>query len=381
MLKNLFLIVTIILIGISTNYAHSQEIGLATFQESAQVIIDNKILQKITTSITLTSSNIQEIKIPVELEQKIRQNERIQAIILTNENNCVLGVTDQSCIIINIERDPEDKGINAIQDSTKKIAEMYIDDINEMFDTNAKMFQVYIHTNDESNQALETSGIISGYGAISAVYTMPMEDTSSMYGKISAMVLSKEIRDAGGFYNVANTLSMNENAKMSFSIIPTESKLISQLRLSVDNPIEIEAKMIKINPLEFFNIEKLERSNYLSTGNYPLNSIFQIVILSNEEMKISDVKAKIIPTQIVDGVKIPTEITSDGWIFDPNEGKQIQGKYIFGDNISINENKLKFSLAGNNYQETESDESIIVVTIIAVISIGAAVFYLKGYKK
>ena len=98
-------------------------------------------------------------------------------------------------------------------------------------------------------------------------------------------------------------------------------------------------------------------------------------------MKISDVKAKIIPTQIVDGVKIPTEITSDGWIFDPNEGKQIQGKYIFGDNISINENKLKFSLAGNNYQETESDESIIVVTIIAVISIGAAVFYLKGYKK
>ena len=68
MLKNLFLIVAIILIGISTNYAHSQEIGLATFQESAQVIIDNKILQKITTSITLTSSNIQEIKIPVELE-------------------------------------------------------------------------------------------------------------------------------------------------------------------------------------------------------------------------------------------------------------------------------------------------------------------------
>ena len=37
----------------------------------------------------------------------------------------------------------------------------------------------------------------------------------------------------------------------------------------------------KISPLEFFNIENINRSNYFSTGNYPLNSIFQIIILSN----------------------------------------------------------------------------------------------------
>ena len=387
MLKIIFVISIIMVIGISTNYAHSQEIGLSTFQESAQVIIDKKISNTSITSITLLSSNLQEIKIPTELEQKIRENERVQAVVITNQNNCVLGVRDyESCIIINIERNPEDKGINAIQDSTKEIADLYIHEMNQVFDTNAKFFQTYIHTSDETNQALGTSGIISGYRTISAVYTMPMQDTDYMYDKLSTMLLSKSIRDGEGFYNVAKILSEDENAKMSFSIIPSESKSLLQLRISVENPIEsqIEGTITKINPLEFFNIENLNRSDYFSPGNYPLNSIFQIVILANDEMNVSDVRGNIIPTQMIDGIEIPIEITKKGWVFDPQKGEQIQGKYIFGESTSINENELKFSLGGNNLQykeEIKLDESITVVIIITIISIGVAIFYLKGYKK
>ena len=387
MLKIIFVISIIMVIGISTNYAHSQEIGLSTFQESAQVIIDKKISNTSITSITLLSSNLQEIKIPTELEQKIRENERIQAVVITNQNNCVLGVRDyESCIIINIERNPEDKGINAIQDSTREIADLYIHEMNQVFDTNAKFFQTYIHTSDETNQALGTSGIISGYRTISAVYTMPMQDTDYMYGKLSSMLLSKSIKDGEGFYNVAKILSEDENAKMSFSIIPSESKSLLQLRISIENPIEsqMEETITKINPLEFFNIENLNRSDYFSSGNYPLNSIFQIVILANDEMNVSDVRGNIIPTQMIDGIEIPIEITKKGWVFDPQKGEQIQGKYIFGESTSINENELKFSLGGNNLQykeEIKLDESITVVIIITIISIGAAIFYLKGYKK
>jgi len=387
MLKIIFVISIIMVIGISTNYAHSQEIGLSTFQESAQVIIDKKISNTSITSITLLSSNLQEIKIPTELEQKIRENERIQAVVITNQNNCVLGVRDyESCIIINIERNPEDKGINAIQDSTREIADLYIHEMNQVFDTNAKFFQTYIHTSDETNQALGTSGIISGYRTISAVYTMPMQDTDYMYDKLSSMLLSKSIRDGEGFYNVAKILSEDENAKMSFSIIPSESKSLLQLRISIENPIEsqMEETITKINPLEFFNIENLNRSDYFSSGNYPLNSIFQIVILANDEMNVSDVRGNIIPTQMIDGIEIPIEITKKGWVFDPQKGEQIQGKYIFGESTSINENELKFSLGGNNLQykeEIKLDESITVVIIITIISIGAAIFYLKGYKK
>jgi len=387
MLKIMFTIILIIFIGISGNHAYSQEIGLSTFQESAQVIIDNKISQEIITSITLLSSNIQEIKIPIELEQKIRDNKRIQAIVVTNENNCVLGVTDKSCILINIERNPEDLGINAIQDSSRAIGDEFIEEINQVFDTNAKFFQVFIHTSAESNKALNTSGIISGTGTISAVYTMPMEDTMSMYGKISSMLLSKQIRESGGFYDAAQILATKENSKMSFSIIPSETKTLLQLRVSNDNAItssmQISETPAKINPLGFFKINELNRSNYFSTGNYPLNSIFQIVILANEEIRVSDIKGNIIPTQTIDGMEIPTEITKNGWVFDPKEGTQIQGKYIFGENTSIDENELKFSLKGNNDQikETGLDESITIVTIITIISIGAAIFYLKGYKK
>ena len=386
MLKIIFIISIIMVIGISTNYAHSQEIGLSTFQESAQVIIDKKISNTSIASITLHSSNLQEIKIPTELEQKIRENERVQAVVITNHNNCVLGIRDyESCIIINIERNPEDKGINAIQDSTRKIADSYIHEVNQVFDTDAKFFQTYIHTNDETNQELDTSGIISGHRTISAVYTMPMQDTDYMYGKLSSILLSKSIREGGGFYNIAKTLSEDQNSKMSFSIIPTESKSLLQLRISVENPIEseMEGTITKINPLEFFNIKNLNRSDYFSTGNYPLNSIFQIVILGNYETNVSDVRGNIIPTQMIDGIEIPIEITKKGWIFDPQKGEQIQGKYIFGESTSVNENELKFSLGGGNleYKEIELDESITVVIIITIVSIGAAIFYLKGYKK
>ena len=385
MLKIILVIAIIGIAGISTNYAYSQEIGLATFQESAQVIIDKKINFESITSITLSSSNIQEIIIPIELEQKIRESQRIQAVIITNQNNCTLGVYDQSCIIINIERSPEDKGIFAIQDSTREIADSYIDEVNQVFDTNAKFFQVYINTNDDINQVLDTSGIISGTGTISAVYTMPMEDTGSMYGKLSSMLLSKSIRDGGGFYDTAKMLSMKQNAKMSFSITALESKSLLQLRISANSPItsQMEKATPKISPLEFFNIENLNRSNYFSSGNYPLNSIFQIVILENDETNVSDVRGNIIPTQMIDGIEIPIEITKKGWIFDPQKGEQIQGKYIFGESTSVNENELKFSLGGGNleYKEIELDESITVVIIITIVSIGAAIFYLKGYKK
>ena len=387
MLKIIFVLAIIGIIGISTNYVYSQEIGLATFQESAQVIIDKKMFNKTTTSVTLLSSNLQEIKIPSELEQKIRENQRIQAVVITNQNNCILGVYDQSCIIINIERNPEDKGINAIQDSSRKLADSYIDEINQVFDTNAEFLQVYVHTNDATNQALDTSGIISGGGVISAVYTMPMEDTGLMYSELSSMLLSKSIRDGEGFYNIAKTLSEEQNAKMSFSIIPTESKSLLQLRVSVDNPIpkesELNETISKISPLEFFNIENINRSNYFSTGNYPLNSIFQIIILSNNETNVSDVKGSIIPTQTIDGIEMPMDVTKKGWIFDPQRGELLQGKFIFGESTSVNENELKFSLGGDNIQskDVELDESVVVVIIITIVSIGAAIFYLKGYKK
>ena len=382
MQKKILFFTLSMLIGVSTSFAYAQEINLATFQENAQIVVDRSISQNVTASITLQSTSIQEIKIPVELEQSIRTDKRITAITFTNQDRCVLGVIDQSCILINVKRNMEDRGIIAIQDSTKMIAETYIEEINQIFDTNAEFHSVFVHTNDKSNQALETSGTISGKGVISAVYTLPMEDTNSMYEKVSAILIPKIIRDGGGFYHVAKKLSFDENAKMTFSIIPLDSKSLLQLKLSVNYP-NMASTISEMSPLEFLQIEEIKRSNYFSAGFYPLNSIIQVIILSPESISISDINGSIVPTQIIDNEKIPTDIKNQGWIFDPQEGERIQGKYIFGEETSISADKLKFSLEGNNTEskKAESDESIVVVVIITIVAIAAVLFYLKGYKK
>lgn len=381
MRTNLVFLALVVLIGISTNYAYSQEVSFSTFQETAQIIVDKSISQNVTASIALQSTSIQEIKIPAEIEQKIREDGRIKAIILTNQDQCILGIVDQSCIMINVPINPADKGIIAIQDSTREIAELYIDEINHAFDTDARLHSIFVHNDDVLNKALETSGIVSGRGIVSAVYTMPMEDTDSMYEKISSILIPKIIRDGGGFYDVAKNLSFDENAKMTFSLIPLDSKSLLQLKLSVDYPNKAST-VSEISPLDLLKVQNIKRSDYFSGGFYPLNSIIQIVVLSPENTNVSNVKGNIVPTQIIDNEKIPTDITKEGWIFDPEGGQRIQGKYIFGEETSVHKEELKFSLGEKPLQsKMEFDESIIVVIIITIVAIAAVIFYLKGYKK
>ena len=295
MQKIIILFIIAGLVSTSSNFSYSQDAGLATFQETAQVIIDQRN-QEVTSSITLQTTSVQEIKIPSELEEKIRENQRITSVILTNEDQCILGVFDESCILINVKRDPSDKGIIEIQDSTKEIADLFIEDINQAFDTKAKFHSVFLHSDDEMNRTLETSGVVSGRGTVSAVYTMPMEDSNSMYEKISAILIPKIIRDSGGFYDTAKNLSSEDNAKVTFSIIPLETSSLLQLKLSTSYP-ETAQEITKIEPLKFLDTNELKRSEYFSSGFYPLNSIFQIIVLSNEQLSISNVKGDLIPTK------------------------------------------------------------------------------------
>ena len=86
----------------------------------------------------------------------------------------------------------------------------------------------------------------------------------------------------------------------------------------------------------------------------------------------------------MDGEKIPSVITKKGWVFDPEEGETIQGKYIFGKETSINGNDLTFSLGEDESTspvKTTLDESLIILVIIIIGGIGAVLFFLKGYKK
>ena len=371
--------------------AYSQELQFATFQEMGQILIDKQLSNNVTASITLQSTSNQEMKIPSEVEQKIRENPQIISVILTNEERCILGVFEQSCILINVAQNPDWSGINDIQDGTKEIGNSLIDDINKVFDTNAKFHSAYIHHSDEVNKLLDTSGVVSGRGTVSAVYVMPLEDTMSMYEKISSILIPKVIRDSGGFYEIAKQMSSDPNASMTFSIIPRDNASLFQLKLSIDYPNAAD-KVNTIKPLEFLQTDELKRSSYFSGGFYPLNSLLQVVILSPDPTSIEKVRGNLMDTHLIDEEKIPTDVTQIGWIFDPDSGEKIEGKFLFGKESVVKSEDLEFTLTGFGGEFTEKPivesanietnyESMIIVTIIAIVAIVAALYYLKGYRK
>jgi len=365
---------------------YAQQPQLATFQETAQVIIDQQLSNNVTASITLQSISNQEIQIPSELEQKIRENERIVSVVLTNEEYCVLGVQIESCILVNVSRDESEKGIIAIQDAVREIGNSVIKDLNQVFDTNAKFHSVFIHHKDEVNILLETSGVVSGRGTVSAVYTMPLEDTESMYEKISTMLVTQKIRDSGGFYEIAQRLSAEPTARMTISIIPMEESILYQIRLSVVYP-NSASNIDIICPLEFLKTDVLKRSDYFSGDFYPLNSILNVVILSSESTNVNEVNTNMLQTQIINETKFPTDLSQDGWFFDPESGNKIDGKYLFGHKFSLEKNELVFTLGMAQINQVspceipDFDESVVILIIIVIVAGGATAFYLKGYKK
>ena len=294
------LVITFLLFSAISAYA--QQPRLATFHETAQVIVDQRFQNKISTSITVTSTSTQEIRVPVELDQKIRDTEHVVAIVITNEDQCVLGVIDEACVLINISREGFEGGINETQSNARKIGDSLIADINKAFDIDAKFHSVFIHFDGKINRELETSGVISGKGTVSAVYTMPKSDTSFLYEKLSAILFPKQIRESGGFFELAKKISNDSISSVTFSITPKDATSIFQLQLSRDYPIE--TKMISISPLELFGTEKLERSNYFKAGFFPLNSLIQVVVLSNETMKVTGHNSDLIPTIEKDGENI-----------------------------------------------------------------------------
>ena len=387
--KFLFLLAISLIVVFSYSEVIAQDPRLATFQETAQIIIDKRISNNVTAAISLQSTSNQEIRIPIELSKKIQDTERVLAVIITSEEQCVLGVKNDSCIMITLSREGIEGGIKAIQDTGREIGDTLIDDINAAFDTNAEFHSVFLHQNDESNLALETSGVISGRGSFSAVYTMPREDSQKMYEKFSTILLPKEIRESGGFYDIAKKLSEEPDSRITISIIPQNGISLYQLKISIDYPNSAD-KIQSINPLEFLKTEKLVRSDYFSKDFYPLNSILKVVLLSPEPLKVNDVNTKIVPDIIKDGERFP-EFTTDGWFFDQSSGEKIEATYLFGKKSSIGKNELVFTVGSingttsnginisSNLDGIDSFQIVLLVGIVMAAA-GASIYYLKGFR-
>ena len=348
------------------------------------MLVDRTLTGNITASVTLQSTNSQELRVPGELVKKILDHDNIVSIILTNQERCgVLGVSDAGCILVNTARTVADPNIFLIQDIARETGDMVIDDLNSLFDTQATYHSIYLHHRDEANTLLGTSGSVSGRDVVSTIYVMPKEDTHSMYAKISGLMIAPQIRNSGGFFDAAISLSSYPDSNMAFSIIPLANNTLYQLRVSAQYPDVHETDTLSI--LDYLNVDSIRRSAYFDDGFYPLNSLFHLVILSPQPLEIHHVNAGIIPSSVIDNQTIPTAFDKRGWVFDSESGTKIEGKYLFGTTMSADPADLMLTVGAPRTDdpalESLGTDGYIIVAAIVAASVAASVFYFKGYKK
>ena len=379
-------------------FAYAQQFEKATFQENLTIIYDQKFSESIITSIGFETTNNNEIKFPNEIIKKINSNEKIRSVIFTNAGECVIGVTtEQQCIMINFsyEELKGDGGIRMVQESAKEMANLLIDDLNKVFRTDTEFHSVFIHTADNANVLLETSGAVSGRGSVSATYVTDKSATDFLFTDLTGILIPKTIREGGGFYDISEKVSKNDDSIISISIISNKDSNLYMLKVAH----EIKEKsddVSSINVLENFGIDEISRTDYFDKKNVPLNSVIHLVIIPDENRKVNAIATH----AITDLTKIEN-IMEKGWFLNSPAGEMIDLRFLFGESKTVLAKELLVETVPwdmqsemtlysvENIEEKVIEEEIpgaddqsqyVILAFIILVGIGAAVFYLKGYK-
>ena len=324
--------------------AYAQQPQLASYREIAQIFIDEKIQNQTTAFITLSTTSPLEMRVPEQLDQKIHNNGNITSVTVTNADTCVLGIKNQACVLVNLS-EPSLIGsydIRKIQSDASAEGDTLIGDINKAFGLSAEFNSVYVNTKGELSGALGTSGAVSGNRTISVVYTMSKSDSKYLYDGLTTILLPNQVRNSGGFLDAAKKMASYSNSTVTFAIIPEKNISIYQLQMARHFPIKNQ--VTTISPLDLFELDKLDRSSYFNAGFFPLNSILQVTLLSNQPLAITNHGGDLVPTVEKNGQNLPADLTKAGWLFDPSSGNHITAVYLFGTTFSASKNDLTLTI-------------------------------------
>ena len=404
MRKLLLTLGVIFSILVTIPFVDAQLFEKATFQETATILYDQKFSNSVISSIGFETTNNEEIRFSNEVIQKINDNEKIKAVIFTNAGECVIGVTtEEQCIMINFnyQQLKGDGGIRMVQDSAKEMGEKIINELNEALGMKGEFHSTFIHTVDDANILLETSGVVSGRGSVSATYVMPKQSTDFLFADLAGKLLPKEIREGGGFYEISKKLAKNDNSIISISIIRNENSNLFMFKVA-DETKNTSEDISKINVLENLGVKNISRSDIFDGRNVPLNSVIQLLIIPKEQSKIDAIATH----AITDLTKLEN-ISNKGWFFESPAGYKIDARFLFGQDKVILHNELRMEIGPWNGEsevsfysvenieneghgsmsdvmkensEVEEQSQYIILGIIIAAGIGAAIFYLKGYK-
>ena len=386
-------------------FVSAQEFEKATFQETASIIYDQKLSNSVIASIGFETTDNEEIRFPDKVIQEIKSNEKIRSVVFTNVGECVIGVTaEEQCLMINFDYQQlkGDGGIRMVQESAKEMSNEVVKKLNELLGMDLEFHSTFIHTVDDANIFLETSGIVSGRGSVSATYITQKQSTDFIFSDLAGKLIPKEIREGGGFYDIAKKIVKLDNSIISISILRNGDSNLYMFKV-VNEIKDASSDISRISVLEHLQTDEITRSNIFDNKNVPLNSIIQLIIIPNEQSKVDA-----ITTHLITDLTKLENILKKGWFFTSPAGDKIDGKFLFGQNKLVPSNELQLEIgmwdgqtelsvyAVEEIQGTENidKESIVeensngiedqtqyaVLGIIIAVGIGAVIFYLKGYK-
>ena len=331
-----------------------QRLSQHPLQEQFQIIIDeSKHRNKI--SIGVLSTNSDDIRFTDKIEA-LSSNPMIHSFTMTNKFACAPTQIDRACIIIEVKREGLGDNANEIRKNAREITDKIVAD-GIMFFT-PKFYSV----------TLQPKTIFGGSEKMfvaEVVYTMNKQPTELMFAAFAPMLLSSEIRDAGGFYNNAEKLSENYFSEISVTFMPLENNTLRtfHILLTCSNEIRelpncdpegnIDKQIARgnINPLDFIQVENINRSKIFADQFLPLNSVIQVLIFSEQDLQVKSVNSNVIET-----LQNLGDVQESGWFFTSKSGKKIDGRYLFGSESSVSTNDLAFLIGAYSVDDIKIKE-------------------------
>jgi len=351
------------------------ELEQRSLKEHLQIIIDQKEFKN-RISVVLMSKNPADIQLPENIEA-ISSNPNIFSMTITNEFACAPTKIDKACVIIEVEREGLGDNLTEMKKNAREIADKiwynqkgeYAGAIIFTPEFYSTTFQPKSGLSENEAKRLGEKGAVA-----KVVYTIHKQPTNELFTALSNMLLSNDIRTSGGFYNIAENLSENYFSEFTVTIIPLENEMLRQLHISLlcsneirelvncdrlydelfpgdEGKIDEQIARGDISPLDIMQVENISRSKIFLDEFLPLNSVIQVLILSEEDLQVKSVNSN-----VIENLQHLGDIQENGWFFMSKAGQEIDARYLFGQESSVSKNDLVFSIGPNYGNDIEIKE-------------------------
>jgi len=319
-----------------------------SFQEQFQIIID-KANSKSRISIGMLSTHPNDIRFPDYIEA-ISSNPRILSFTLTNQFACSPNHIERGCVIIEIAREGLGDNLEEIRKNSREIADKIVGDGVIVFGVEFDSVTLQPKTSFDGKKMIVSQ----------VLYTTNKQTTDNLFDALSTLLISSDIRNAGGFYDHAEKLSKHYFADFNVQFVPLEQSILRSLHISLtcssEDPVlpKCPANFDKllasgeINPLELLQVENINRSEIFADKFLPLNSIIHVLLYSDEDLQVKSVNSG-----VIEKLEHLGDLQDNGWFFTSKSGNKIDGRYIFAAESSASKNDLIFSIGDNTEDNIE----------------------------